>query len=245
MNKKGYFNYINLKSICTDEDFFQDFCSIINFKIPSYVSNSTKNEFEILNNILLNRIDLIISVQHPWILPANIINKVDGMAFNLHNAKLPEYKGYNSISHAIINGDSHYYSTIHWMIDEVDQGDIVCDRKFPIAEDDDALSLYLKSIDNAKNVFTLFTEKHLLINNINRKAILNKGVFYKKNSLDKIKDVSRIDSADVFDRHVRAVYFPPYEPAFIKKGTKKYYQLPSNRKDIIIENITPSNLHQF
>ena len=51
-------------------------------------------------------VDLILSIQYNWVVATETIDLVKGRAFNLHNARLPDYKGYNSISHAIANGDN-------------------------------------------------------------------------------------------------------------------------------------------
>tara|TARA_Y100000589_G_C26686737_1_gene440086 strand:+ start:98 stop:328 length:231 start_codon:yes stop_codon:yes gene_type:complete len=63
---------------------------------------------------------------------------------NLHNAKLRDYKGYNSISHAIIESKKDFTSTIHWMAQEVDSGDKIVEGVVPIHSNDTALSLYKK-----------------------------------------------------------------------------------------------------
>ena len=49
----------------------------------------------------------------------------------------------------------------------------------------------------------------------------------------------------MFDRIVRAVYFPPYKSAYIKDGTKKIYQIPPHRKQHNTNTISPINSHKF
>ena len=77
------------------------FC--ITNNIP-FISNNQRNNEDILKNIKRFDVNTIISVQHPWILPLKILSEVKFIAFNLHNAKLPEYQGNNSCNHAILNG---------------------------------------------------------------------------------------------------------------------------------------------
>ena len=60
-------------------------------------------------NLLKEKINTLISVQHKWIMSKKILSKFGCNAFNFHNAKLPEYKGYNSLSHSILNGDSKHF----------------------------------------------------------------------------------------------------------------------------------------
>ena len=68
-----------------------------------FIDNDKKNEEEILWLIKTKKVNTIVSVQHPWILSSEILDKVKGNAYNLHLAKLPEYRGFNSFTHAILN----------------------------------------------------------------------------------------------------------------------------------------------
>ena len=101
-------------------------------------------------------VKVLISVQHRWILSEKILSKLNGNAFNLHNAKLPEFKGYNSISHAIYSNASKYFVTIHKIDTEVDSGSIVAESEFEISSEETALSLYKKTIPVAKLLFEKF-----------------------------------------------------------------------------------------
>ena len=72
-----------------------------------FIDNEKQNEDDIYECILHNKINTIISVQHCWILSEKILKTVDGNAFNLHNAKLPKYKGNNIFTHIILNGEKN------------------------------------------------------------------------------------------------------------------------------------------
>lgn len=245
MIRKKHFKYFDLKCLVTNDSFYKDFVSIYKNESPIFINNSNRNEDRIKKCIESNEIDIIFSIQHPWILSEGIIDSVKNKAFNLHNAKLPDYKGYNSISHSLINGDKYYYSTIHMMVDKADEGKVICESKIPIKKNDDALSLYLKTIKNVNILFSNFIEQKLFESKIEYNQPPRKGVFYKKNSLDELRDLKDINDSEQFDKHVRAVFFPPFEPAFIKVGLKKFYQIPNKRRQLIMSNIAPENKHKF
>lgn len=61
---------------------------------------------------------------------------------NLHPAPLPEYRGCNSYAHAIINGETEYGVTLHYMDAGVDTGPIIASPRFPIRPDDTGRALH-------------------------------------------------------------------------------------------------------
>jgi len=179
-----------------------------------FISNDQRNEDRILSVIKEKHVDYLLSVQHIWVLSKNLLDAVKE-AYNIHNAKLPEYKGYYSISHAILNGDKTYTSTAHYMIPKVDSGDIIFEKSVPIEENDTAKSLYDKTIESCK----FLADK--LINHvangweIPRKKIEGEGKFYNKASLDKYKVM---EPEQITKQIVCAMYFPPQTARIKLKG---------------------------
>lgn len=195
----------------------------------TFIDNAKRNNKYIHTLILEEQIDIILSVQHSWILPAYIIEAVNHTAFNLHNAKLPDYKGHNICSHAILNGETEYTSTIHWLIKEVDMGDIAYEKSFPILPDDTAKTLY----DKAQNAgFEAFKE---MMQDLNhgitppRHKISGEGTFYSKKSIESLKKIIDINNSEEVDKKARAFYFPNFEMAYFELANKKYYVLPTNK----------------
>ena len=93
---------LNVEIIVSDKNFYKNTKDFLEKKIK-FISNQTKNTKIINKYIKQKKIDVILSVQHKWIIDASTINLVKKNAFNLHNSKLPDYKGYNTLSHEIIN----------------------------------------------------------------------------------------------------------------------------------------------
>lgn len=84
--------------------------------------------------------DFFISVLWPKIIKPEALEK--HRYINLHPAPLPEYRGCNSYAHAIINGESEYGVTLHYMTEGVDEGPIIASPRFPIFHDDTGKSLH-------------------------------------------------------------------------------------------------------
>jgi len=219
---------INIKGVVTSQAFYDQNNDY--FGDAKYFSNETKDETELIPFIKSENIDLIISIQHPWILSENLINLVNGFAFNLHNAIIPDYKGHNTISHAIINGEKFYGTTIHWLAPKVDMGDIVFIAKTEIESNTTAFSLYQEMVDLSASNFEKFMDYLTTGKDLPRVKIEGKGKFYSKFGLDNFKKINDPSDLVELDRKSRAFYFPPHEPAFIEVGDKRHYVVPTYAK---------------
>jgi len=219
--------FFKVRAIVTNKKFYSGLrSSFPNYHDVDFISNEARNVDAILLAIKKLDIDTLISVQHNWILPKTVLDAVNGNAFNLHNAKLPEYKGYNSIFYSLINNDSAYTSTIHLMNEVVDSGDIIIEGITKIYPDDTALSLYARTVDVATNTFLSFLNM-LKDKNFTRKPMGKGGEYFNRGHMEKMKNINIKDNSEIIERIIRASYFPPYEPAYIMVGKKKNYLTPS------------------
>ena len=64
---------------------------------------------------------------------------------NLHGSLLPRYRGRCPINWVLVNGEKETGVTLHFMTPRPDDGDIVCQRKISISDDDTAQSLHEKA----------------------------------------------------------------------------------------------------
>jgi methionyl-tRNA formyltransferase len=192
-----------------------------------FIPNDRRRSAEIKSLIVREQIDAIISVQHAWILPGEILSLVDNFAFNLHNAKLPAYKGYNACNHAILNGERYYTSTIHWMTEEVDEGFIAFEETFEIEPAETAQSLYEKAGRAGESAFRKLVAHLSEGRQVPRETATGQGTFYPRNSLDTLREIKNIEDLREVDRKARAFYFPPFEPAYFIVEGRKFYILPA------------------
>ncbi len=227
LKSEEFVKIFDLKVIVTGQLTYDRFFSETSIEKPKLILNDKRRTEDIVSAINEVQANLLISVQHNWILTKEILSSVNGFAFNLHNAKLPDYKGYNSIAHAIMNGDTIFSSTIHWMAEEVDTGNIAYVRDTEIGAEDTALSLYSKSI--------LAAELSLvdLLRGLSGGAVIpsieldrGAGVFYEKDSVSKLANLTGIEDPSYVARAARAVFFPPLNMAYKVMDGRRFFVVP-------------------
>lgn len=232
-----YRSHFDIRALVSDENIWTAYQLQEPASSTCFISSDRRQSEKIYKTIIEERIDILISIQYNWIIPANILDLVNRRAFNLHNARLPDYKGYHSISHAIANHDTCYDTTIHWMADEVDSGDIAYVEETPIRSDDTAQSLYLRTINAA-----MLAVGHLL-EDLSCGAVVPKhampercGAFYAQSSVASLADFTGQVNAEHLAHIARATFFPPNNTAHFFHAGKKYLLVPEGE----IENISLS-----
>ena len=179
------------------------------------------------------RPDYLLSIQYPWILPSNILRRVSDRVLNLHNAKLPDYRGHNSISHEILNEERIHISTLHWVAEEVDRGRIVKTREISIQSDDTAYSLWVRSVESALYLLeTWFADLSCGLGFPSGVPVTSGGRYYRK-EIAQNKQIPDAATPGIIDRWARAFWFPPHEPAYIRHEQRKLYVLPNTWSYIV------------
>lgn len=226
LSKSAMLQYVEIPVLVTSNGFARGARDSFPFLEQSRViDNSVRNEKLLIEAIESDEITGLISVQHPWVLSSTLLNAVDERALNIHNAALPDYKGFNSISHAIIDGRSVVHTTLHWMAAAVDEGDVVAEERTSVTSRDTAESVYLRTIPRAAKLFLKALEG-FMGSSLPRRPVSGVGKYYSRRDLDTFRNLTNERDATRFDRVVRGCFFPPYEPAFVEIGGERYYQLP-------------------
>ena len=193
-----------------------------------FLDSSAVTESRLLNMMEACRPDVLISVQHPQIIPPTAIEVIAGRAFNLHLAPLPEYKGFYGVNHAILNGDSTFGATLHWMTNELDGGDIVAKPMFPITPEDTALTLYRKAESKALDAYEVFLDRLVDGAPISRTPQLEPGRMFGRNSLDGLQRIDDPNDDAEVRLKVRAFHFPPFKGAYIEENGRCRYLSPDD-----------------
>lgn len=176
-------------------------------------------------------VDLGYSVLYFNILKGDVINHARNGFLNLHGAALPHYRGCNSYTHAIMNGETTYGVTLHQIDEGVDSGPVITVKWFDLGPTATAKSLAEKAEQASYELFCE-TLPDILRGNyspVPQKEIVERdGVnsrFYLRTSLAKegIKEMATSWPAQKMYDYVRALEFPPFEPAYIMVDGKKIY----------------------
>lgn len=85
--------------------------------------------------------DLFVSMSFNQIFKKKIINVPPLGVINCHAGKLPFYRGRNILNWALINDESEFGITVHYVDEGIDTGDIIKQNCYPINDDDDYNSL--------------------------------------------------------------------------------------------------------
>ena len=192
----------------------------------TFVDNSHRNEDDLLKLIVNLRIDTIFSVQHCWILSNDILNSVSGRAFNLHMAKLPEYKGHYPFAHAILNDENQYTVTLHWMSPKVDSGLIAYTGTFPISKTDTAYDLYRRACKASVEIFMCLLDDIAKDRTPPTTKMTGEPKFYSRNSLSPQECIIDMGDEREVDLKSRALFFPPFTPAYGYVGSRRVFVLP-------------------
>lgn len=171
--------------------------------------------------------DLLYSVQYHQILKQPHIDKAKKDAFNLHMAPLPEYRGCNQFSFAILDGRNEFGTTIHRLDARIDHGDILFEKRFSIPEHCWVQQLYELTFTESLELFKSSLED-LVKGNYSRQSqqsLINErgSSLHFRNEIQDIKKIDMDWSAEKIDRHIRATSMPGFEPPFTFIGDKKVY----------------------
>ena len=168
----------------------------------------------------------IISIHYRYILSDNILKIVQYKAMNLHPSLLPKYRGTKSSVWALINNEKYTGISFHYMNKNIDDGNLLLQKKLKILDSDNAFSLYHKLISLSIKYFSRAFK--LLLNDYKGYTQIGAKSYYKREipfgGKFKFSEIN-INDAKQF---VKAMYFPPYTGAIFEKDTNE----PIEIKDI-------------
>jgi len=140
------------------------------FVIPRIDSSDTtlknyafKNKIDYLPSIKVNTTefiqiacaydcDLFVSMSFDQIFKEEIIDLPRLGIINCHAGKLPFYRGRNVLTWAIINDETEFGITVHFIDGGIDTGDIILQKMYPITDNDDYGTLLEKAYDGCSQI---------------------------------------------------------------------------------------------
>ena len=172
--------------------------------------------------------DLLYSVQYHQILKNEHIAKASQAAVNLHMAPLPEYRGSNQFSCAILDDKKEFGTTIHKIDTRIDHGDILFQKRFPIPTNCWVHDLYMLTYNASLNLFRQ-TLAHVISGNYtpvpqsSLEGRFGTSLHYR-NEMAVMKVIDLDWPADKMERHIRATAMPGFEPPYcLLNGEKVFF----------------------
>ncbi len=193
----------------------------------SVESIAVENNIPVLTDLQdLPYCDVLISVQFNTILQKEHIQKAT-LAVNLHMAPLPEYRGCNQFSFAIIDNATTFGTTLHIIDEQIDHGDILFEKRFSVPADcwvEDLYNLTYKASKEllTENLLLLIQGNYSTIPQSHLEQARGTQLHYRK----EINDIKKIDlnwDAEKIARHIRATYMPNFEPPYCIINQEKIY----------------------
>jgi methionyl-tRNA formyltransferase len=111
------------------------------------------NNVHFLEELRLSSPDVIFNIAFLQLYRAPLLAIPRLGCINFHPGPLPRYGGSNAWVWAIINGESKYGVTFHYMEEKIDAGAIIGLEEFPILKDDTGLSLLIKCYEHGAALF--------------------------------------------------------------------------------------------
>lgn len=105
-------------------------------KIP-LLTFANVNELASIEKISSFNPDLLVSMSFNQIIKPPLLNLPPLGFINCHAGRLPFYRGRNVLNWALINGESSFGITVHYLDEGIDTGDIILQEEIPITPEDD------------------------------------------------------------------------------------------------------------
>lgn len=110
------------------------------------------NSQEFLDRVKDYNADLFVSMSFNQIFKTEMINLPPYRTINCHAGKLPLYRGRNILNWALINDESEFGITVHYLDEGIDTGDIILQETYPITDEDNYNTLLLRAYDGCADV---------------------------------------------------------------------------------------------
>jgi len=212
---------IIIKFICvrydTQDKTLKEYCLKYNI---DYLKNKNINDKDFIQQISHYECDLFVSMSFNQIFKKEIINLPKFKTINCHAGKLPFYRGRNILNWALINDEKEFGITVHYIDEDIDTGDIILQRSFPITDKDDYSTLLQIAYIECANILY---DAIVLIKTKQVKRIIQSSIhpigFYcsQRKSGDEILNWNQT-SREIFN-FVRAICKPgPMARSFIKNN---------------------------
>ncbi len=197
-------------------------------KIKDY---SLKRHLNVLNSLssylILDEVDILISIQYHKILNMKHIKKAKEISINLHMAPLPEYRGCNQFSLAIIEEKAFFGTTIHKLEEGIDDGDILFETRFKIPQDCWIEELYEITYNKSLELFKkslpeIISLKFKPISQIELTKERGSSIHFRK-EIEKLKKIDLSLNKNEIEKYLRATMMNGFDPPYAEINGKKIY----------------------
>lgn len=98
-------------------------------------------EAELLRALDAHGVELIALAGFMRVLTGGFVRRWTGRMINIHPSLLPKFRGLDTHARAIAAGEARHGCTVHWVVEELDAGEIIAQAEVPVLPDDTAETL--------------------------------------------------------------------------------------------------------
>lgn len=185
------------------------------------------------------RPDLILVAAYGKYIPAEVLQLAPVGALNLHPSLLPRWRGACPVPAALLAGDAETGVTIHFVVDEMDAGDILGQASAPLSEEDRPVELMARLAVLGANLY-LRTLEGWLAGRIQPTAQDHSRATW----CDRLKrGDGRLDWAQPAARLARQVRaYDPWPGAFTRFGGSTLHILDAHAQESLPVDLPPGNV---
>jgi methionyl-tRNA formyltransferase len=179
------------------------------------IESAKVNSPETLGEIRAIEPELLFSLYNMQILRPALLDIPSVGTVNFHNGPLPRYRGVNVYSWAILNGETEYGISWHWVDRGIDSGDVLARKMFPIAADERPTTLIAKGFRAGLASLEELLPALLAGDAPAQKQDESQATYYSKRDLPNAGRISFAWPYERLERFVRALDFRPLPNAFV------------------------------
>lgn len=209
----------------------KDMCDDINRKYG--VSVQENIDYNDIGNYGI--VDLVISYGYPKKIKKPMINLARYGCINFHPGILPQYRGKGTYYYAMMDKTVKFYGmTAHFVDEEFDTGNIIKLYKFSLDNIKTGIDLSdymwknvgIKLLDE---IIKLFLSNPYNIKT--HKQEENNSKYYSQQDINNEKEISMFDKCNDVINKVNALWYPPYEGAYVYIDGQKFYLINQEQLD--------------
>jgi len=166
-----------------------------------------------LDELTQMKLDFVISVQYRPLLKSPILNLPRLGCINLHFGLLPKYGGCYPIAWSILNNEKEAGATLHYMVENFDEGNIISQTSVPISPNTTARSLFDAVSEAAFHLFAETYPKLCRGEADSQPQDLSMKLYYGADSIDFERDsvVCWENEPAEIQTQIRAFTFEPFQ----------------------------------
>ncbi|MFC1512610.1 methionyl-tRNA formyltransferase [bacterium] len=177
-------------------------------------AHNLKN-IEVIQSVKDLNPDLLIVISYGYKIPSEIL-EIPGLgSINIHFSLLPKYRGAAPVNWALANGEIETGVTSFFLNDKMDSGDIICQKKININNEDNAVTLMDKlvilGVDVLKETIELIKSGKILAKSQDLNKVTHAPKLRKKDGLINWNETN----IEIVNR-IRAFYPWPGSYTYIK-----------------------------